>query len=123
MAIRCRNWPKRRATCEVWVGKIGCMSAVETIDMSAARSNVVHMPKMIQVRNVPDEMHTALKVRAAEEGMTLSDYIKRELSLVAGKSTIEEIAARRRQRVLGGRTRSKLTKGMAAELIREGRGE
>ena len=29
--------------------------------MSAARVNVVHMSKMIQIRNVPDEMHRALK--------------------------------------------------------------
>jgi plasmid stability protein len=31
--------------------------------------------KMIQVRNVPDEMHRELKVRAARQGVSLSDYV------------------------------------------------
>jgi len=88
--------------------------------MSAARFNVEDMSKMIQVRNVSDEMHTALKVKAAEEGMTLSDFIKRELGFVVGKSSIEEIAARRRRR---GRKPSGLTTEMTVQLIREGRGE
>jgi plasmid stability protein len=29
--------------------------------------------KMIQIRNVPDELHRSLKERAAREGTTLSD--------------------------------------------------
>lgn len=91
--------------------------------MSAARANVLHMSKMIQVRNVPDELHRALKVKAAEEGMSLSDFIKKELSWVAGKSSMEEIIERRRLRLGGGRRRSKLKPGAAVELIREGRGE
>ena len=70
------------------------MRGAQALDMSAARSNVVHMSKMIQVRNVPDEMHRALKTRAAAEGMSLSDYIKRELSWVTGKSKLQEVIAR-----------------------------
>ena len=31
--------------------------------------------KMIQVRNVPDEIHRELKVRAARQGVSLSDYV------------------------------------------------
>lgn len=88
--------------------------------MSAARSNVLDMSKMIQVRNVPDEMHRALKVKAAEEGMSLSDFIKRELGFVAGKSSIKEIAARRRQR---GGMPADWTPEDTVRLIREGRGE
>lgn len=30
---------------------------------------------MIQIRNVPDELHRDLKVRAARSGMTLSDFL------------------------------------------------
>jgi predicted nucleic acid-binding protein len=41
--------------------------------------------KMIQVRNVPDELHRALKARAAMEGRTLSDYILAELPRPADK--------------------------------------
>jgi plasmid stability protein len=56
------------------------------------------MSKMIQIRNVPDEMHRALKTSAAAEGMSLSDYIKRELGGVAYRSSLDEIDARIRAR-------------------------
>jgi len=39
----------------------------------------VHMPKMIQLRNVPDSLHRSLKARAAMAGMSLSDYLLAEL--------------------------------------------
>lgn len=39
----------------------------------------LNMAKMIQVRDVPDQVHSTLKARAAREGMSLSDFIKREL--------------------------------------------
>jgi plasmid stability protein len=48
------------------------------------------MPKMIQIRNVPDELHRKLKVRAAQEGMTLSDYLLSEIESVAKKPTMRE---------------------------------
>ncbi|MCU1232639.1 MAG: hypothetical protein JWP63_606, partial [Candidatus Solibacter sp.] len=43
----------------------------------------VNMSKMIQVRDVPDEVHRNLKSRAAREGMSLSDFLKRELARAA----------------------------------------
>jgi antitoxin FitA len=46
------------------------------------------MSKMIQIRNVPDEVHTALKIRAAKEGMSLSDFLRREVTRVAGTLTL-----------------------------------
>lgn len=52
------------------------------------------MPKMIQVRNVPDSLHRTLKVRSAAAGMTLSDYLLRELQEIAGKPTLEEMFER-----------------------------
>jgi antitoxin FitA len=45
---------------------------------------------MIQIRNVPDELHRELKVRAAQSGMTLSDYLLRELSTLAVRPTMKE---------------------------------
>lgn len=42
----------------------------------------------IQVRNVPDELHRQLKVRAAQEGRTLSDYVLDELRVAAGRPTM-----------------------------------
>lgn len=96
------------------------MSGAQIIDMSTAGSNVVHMSKMIQIRNVPDEMHRELKVKAAEEGMSLSDYIKRELGFAAGKSSIEAIVARQRAR---GRGPSKMSPEKTVRILREVRGE
>lgn len=58
--------------------------------MLATCANVAHMPKMIQIRNVPDDLHRTLKVRAAEAGMSLSGYLLREIRDVAGKPTLHE---------------------------------
>jgi plasmid stability protein len=76
------------------------------------------MSKMIQIRNVPDEMHRALKVRAAAEGMSLSDYIKKELSWVNDTARLEEAYERAQARGPLG-----LTTKQIVELIREGRGD
>ena len=95
------------------------MRTAEIVDMSAARVNVLHMSKMIQIRNVPDDLHRELKMRAAAAGMSLSDYIKRELDRRSRKSTIKEIAAR-------GKERSgewNLTTQEIVDTIREGRGD
>ena len=50
--------------------------------------------KMIQIRNVPDDVHRTLKVRAAAEGMSLSDYLLREIERTARRPTLEEVLAR-----------------------------
>ena len=52
------------------------------------------MSKMIQVRNVPESVHRTLKTRAAAAGMSLSDYIKRDLEIAAARPTLEDIDAR-----------------------------
>ena len=52
------------------------------------------MSKMIQLRNVPDALHRKLKARAAEAGMTLSDYLIREAKLIAERPTVEEMRKR-----------------------------
>ena len=52
--------------------------------------SVVHMTKMIQVRNVPDELHRLLKVRAAQQGTSLSEYLLREILEHAARPTLEE---------------------------------
>jgi antitoxin FitA len=46
---------------------------------------------MIQIRNVPDELHRKLKSRAALAGMSLSEYLLREISSAAERPTIEEL--------------------------------
>ncbi|MYA20231.1 MAG: hypothetical protein F4Z25_08230 [Chloroflexi bacterium] len=52
------------------------------------------MSKMIQIRNVPDELHREAKVRAARAGMTLSGYLLRELERTLAEPTMEELLAR-----------------------------
>ena len=56
---------------------------------------------MIQIRQVPDDLHRRLKVRAAQMGVSLSDYLKQELTHIAQTPTLDEIFERisRRQRV------------------------
>ena len=95
------------------------MKSAEIYDMSATRDNVMHMSKMIQIRNVPDELHRELKTRAALAGMSMSDYIKRELSRKTRKSTINEIYARSKGRSAG----STMTTQDVVDAIREARGE
>lgn len=56
------------------------------------------MPKMIQIRNVPDELHRTLKAKAARLGMTLSDYLLSEIEQVAEKPTLSEMMERLRNR-------------------------
>ena len=55
------------------------------------------MSKMIQLRDVPDQIHSTLKARAAREGMSLSDYIKRELESTAERPTMKEWLERTQQ--------------------------
>ena len=52
------------------------------------------MPIMVQIRNVPSELHRELKARAALEGMSLSDYLLRELRQALDRPTLSEIRKR-----------------------------
>lgn len=52
------------------------------------------MSKMIQIRNVPEDLHRALKARAARLGMSLSDYLLSEMEMVAEKPTLAELLER-----------------------------
>lgn len=49
------------------------------------------MPKMIQLRHVPDSLHQELKSRAALAGLSLSDYLIRKT-----RKIIERLAQRSR---------------------------
>lgn len=61
------------------------------------------MARMLQVRNLPDEVHARLKERAAAERMTLSDFVARELTeLVRYRSNAEILAASRARAQAGG---------------------
>lgn len=62
--------------------------------MCSTCDNVEHMSRMIQIRNVPDELHRKAKMRAASEGMTLSDFMLRDLVRALSLPTVDELVAR-----------------------------
>ena len=65
--------------------------------MCVACNYLEHMSRMIQIRNVPDTLHRTLKSRAALAGMSLSDYLLKEIRLIAERPTMEEIRRRLQQ--------------------------
>ncbi len=83
--------------------------------MQRACSHATHMPKMIQIRHVPDEVHRKIKARAADSGQTLSDYLLAEIERIAAFPTRDEMLAG-----LHAHSRVKL-KTPAAQLIRKER--
>ncbi len=52
------------------------------------------MSTMIQIRNVPEDLHRRLKARAALLGMSLSDFLLDEARRVAERPTPDEIRER-----------------------------
>ena len=56
------------------------------------------MPKMIWLRNGPDDLHRVLKSRAALAGKSLSDYLIAEIQGHAEYPTVEELRQRIRAR-------------------------
>ena len=56
------------------------------------------MSTMIQLRNVPDELHRLLKSRAALAGRSLSDFLIEEIRQIAERPTVEELRAKLRSR-------------------------
>ena len=68
---------------------------------------------MIQVRNVPEQVHGTLKARSAREGVSLSDFIKRELERIAERPTMREWLERTQQ------AKSIPTKHSPARIVRQ----
>lgn len=58
-----------------------------------ATHTVEAMP-LVQVRDVPEATVNALKVRAAERGLTLTAYLRAELDRLAARPSNAEIAER-----------------------------
>ena len=73
------------------------------------------MPKMIQVRNVPDRLHRELVRRARSKGQTLTDFIQEILERQVAHPPREEVFER-----IAGRAPVRLSQP-AAEIIREER--
>jgi plasmid stability protein len=70
------------------------------------------MSTMVQIRNVPDAFHRRLKARAAMEGMSMSDYILREIGKALERPPRAETLERLRSRPVRHVSRT------AADIIR-----
>lgn len=68
---------------------------------------------MIQIRDVPEQVHSTLKARAAREGMSLSDFIKKELERTVERPTMREWLERAQQ------AKRISAKRSAAQIVRE----
>jgi plasmid stability protein len=53
---------------------------------------------MVQIRDVPDEMHRELKSRAALAGMSMSEYLLLELRRALERPTREQLLKRLKTR-------------------------
>jgi hypothetical protein len=47
--------------------------------------------RMIQIRHVPEDVHRRLKEQAAQAGMSLSDYLLQEVTLLSTQLTWDEL--------------------------------
>lgn len=71
------------------------------------------MSVVLQVRNLPDEVHKTLKRRAAAKGISLSEYVRSMLSAAASRPTPEEL-----EEIIRARGRVKLAPGEIADVVR-----
>ena len=65
--------------------------------MGAAHAWLVYgdtMGRNIQIRDVPDEVHRVLATRAASAGMSLTAYLRAELTRVAERPPVADVLAR-----------------------------
>jgi antitoxin FitA len=80
------------------------------------QSGTLGKVKTIQIRNVPDDVHRALRSRAAGAGVSLSDFALQELRVAAERPTIAEVLQRAGSRPGGG-----VTAADAVSAVRSGR--
>jgi plasmid stability protein len=73
------------------------------------------MGKNVQIRDVPEDVHRALRLRAAEAGVSLSEYLRTELKRLADRPPLAEVLRRARTR-RGGAEASAIV-----EAVRSGR--
>lgn len=70
--------------------------------------------KTIQVRNVPDDVHSVLRARAAAVGLSLSDFVLDQLDRVARYPPVPEVLARASARS-GGASAAAIVRAVRAE--------
>jgi len=73
------------------------------------------MAKTLQVRNVPDAVHRAVRDRARAAGMSVSEYLLGRVQADLERLPLDELFAR------AARRRSRVSLAMASEAVRAGR--
>jgi antitoxin FitA len=101
---------------EGWRALFRGFLTIETCTCAAHVYIPRNMSKMIQIRDVPEELHNVLKARAARAGTSLSDFIKKELEQAVELPTMREWLERTQQ------AKPIVTERSAAEVVRELRG-
>jgi len=53
----------------------------------------LHLEDMhvIEIHDVPDEVHRTLEERAAQAGVSVSAYLRREITAIARRPTLDEV--------------------------------
>jgi antitoxin FitA len=52
------------------------------------------VPKSIQIRDVPDDVHATLRARAAEASESLSDYVRHHVERLTRRPSIADVLLR-----------------------------
>lgn len=110
-----------RGSCRGWLAWKSASSArrLHALCMNVSAS-LRRMTKTLQVRDVPEAVHDALVGRAAHEGLSLSQFLRREFERIAQQRTLAEIFAEINERLQsdGGATLEE-----AVSLVEQGRAE
>jgi hypothetical protein len=80
------------------------------------------MPRVIQIREVPDDVHEALAKAAEAEKLSLNRYVLRELEHLARRAEVVELNARVIAETRA-RARTKVTREAILAALQEGRDE
>jgi len=73
--------------------------------------------KVIQIRHVPDDVHRALRTRAASVGLSLNELLLDELKAIADRPPIADVLRRSETRPGGAQTEALVA---AVRSTREG---
>ncbi len=75
------------------------------------------MPRTLQIRDLDDDVYAALVRRAAEDGTTVPELLRRAATRLAARPTVEQWLARTRRRP------SEISRTDVLEAIDEQRGD
>lgn len=76
------------------------------------------MSATLQIRNVPEEIHAAVRTHAAQAGLSVSDYLLDLVSELVTRPTMAEVVRRARELAQSG---GGVTRAEARAAVREGR--